>query len=416
MERLATPMIVQAPGSSREGFATRTDPASGPGLVLGSAAALVLANLRYWGRLSPLVRQELRRWTARAAAIPDPSVRELACGKLRVEHFNAEVAATLATLAPKEHRRRAVEAIVAFEVLYDYLDGLNERMAAIEGAAGPGRSREGPVERGERLYRPFTAVFAPSPETDGPWRPDPALDDGGYAAELAQAARRAVAGLPSLAAIAGVAEHAARRCAEAQVRVHASSCIGTQELERWARARAAEDGGLDWRGYVAGSVASVLCVHALIAAATEPGLGESEARAVDRAYLHVSALSTLLDSLVDYERDVRYGVPWLARLYGGPEPLGRDLGAVARTAMSLIRGVRHPGHHAMTLLGVVAYYTSAPDAAGEVARAPFARLHRELRPVILPTLAVLRSWRLAKLLRGHWTSMRRARRARARRR
>src|SRR5262249_57658928 len=112
--------------------AVRPAPAPAPARervpVLGPAAALMLANLRYWGTIAPLVRRELRRWATRAAAIPTGSVRDLAQGKLRVEHFNAEVAATLATLVPRAHRPGIVEAIVAFEVLYDYLDGLTERL------------------------------------------------------------------------------------------------------------------------------------------------------------------------------------------------------------------------------------------------------------------------------------------------
>lgn len=390
-------------------------PARAGAPVLGPAAALLRANIRYWSSLAPLVRHELRQWTARAERIPDRSVRELACEKLRTEHFNAEVAATLATLSPEEHRQRVVEAIVAFEVLYDYLDGLTERAASGE-PAGPEGPGVGSVERGERLYRPFTTVFAPgwdaADRTERSAGGGLALDDGGYAEELAAAVREAIAGLPSLPAVARMAERAARRCAEAQVRVHASPVLGSGELERWARDRAAQEDGLEWRAYVAGSVASVLCVHALIAAAAAPSLEEAEAGAIDRAYLHVSALSTMLDSLVDYERDVRCGEPWLARLHGGPAPLGRRLGPIARDAMALARRTPDPAHHTMTLLGVVAYYTSAPEgkAEHELTRAPFARLHRELGPVVVPTLAVMRTWRLAKRLRRSPIVRRRGRR------
>jgi hypothetical protein len=53
----------------------------------------------------------------------------------------------------------------------------------------------------------------------------------------------------------------------------------------------------------------------------------------------------------------------------------------------------------MTLLGVVSYYTSAPEARRRSARSSVLDLHRELRPMILPTLAVMRAWRLAKWMR-----------------
>ena len=50
----------------------------------------------------------------------------------------------------------------------------------------------------------------------------------------------------------------------------------------------------------------------------------------------------------------------------------------------------------MTLVGVVAYYASAPGARDEPAAPIVARLRAQLRPLISPTLALMRCWRLAK--------------------
>ena len=50
----------------------------------------------------------------------------------------------------------------------------------------------------------------------------------------------------------------------------------------------------------------------------------------------------------------------------------------------------------MLLIGVVAYYSSAPGAESELARPVIARLRRELAPLIAPTLAVMRAWRGAR--------------------
>jgi hypothetical protein len=144
----------------------------------------------------------------------------------------------------------------------------------------------------------------------------------------------------------------------------------------------------------------VLAVHALIAAAGDDALSEEQAHAIDAAYLSISALSTLLDSLVDHERDVCAGDPWLVRLYGDPSALGATLPAVAERAVVQVRRLPNDAHHLMTLAGVVAYYSSAPEARHGAARRSVLELHRELRPIILPTLAVMRAWRLAKKARN----------------
>jgi hypothetical protein len=56
----------------------------------------------------------------------------------------------------------------------------------------------------------------------------------------------------------------------------------------------------------------------------------------------------------------------------------------------------------MTMAGVAAYYTSAPSATGELAWPVTSRIQTELRPLITPTLAVMRTWRLAKRVRARF--------------
>lgn len=356
-------------------------------LTIRAGAALVRANIRYWSVIAPQVRRELRRWSKRASAIPDPHLRAIATEKLRAEHFNAQVAATLATTVSRRHRSRVVEAIVALEVLYDFLDGLTEAPAT------------DPLRDRAQAYRAFTAIFDGHPPT-AEAAESAGANDGGYLRALCAVVRDAIATLPSSSAVASAGRRAAERCATAQVRVHATAQLGTDQLERWARERAAAEQSHDWREYLAGAVASVLAVHALIAVAGDHAVSEGQADAIDAAYLSISALSTLLDSLVDHERDVRAGDPWLVRLYGEPRVLGATLPDVAERAVEQVRLLPNNAHHLMTLSGVVAYYSSTPEARRGVARRSVLELHRELRPIILPTLAVMHTWRLAKRARN----------------
>jgi tetraprenyl-beta-curcumene synthase len=355
-------------------------------LAIRAGVALVSANVRYWSAIAPQVRRELRRWSERADAIPDPRLRAIAMDKLRAEHFNAQVAATLATTVPHRHRKRTVEAIVALEVLYDYLDGLTEMPAA------------DPLCDRTRAYRAFAAIFDEDPpSSDG--REGQYTSDEGYVSALCAVARDAISALPSKSTVASAGRRAAERCAAAQVRVHATAQLGADQLEQWARERAAVEQSCDWREYLAGAVASVLAVHALIAAAGNDAVSEQQADAIDAAYMSISALSTVLDSLIDHERDVLAGDPWLVRLYGDPRALGSTLPDVAGRAVEQVRRLPDNAHHLVTLSGVIAYYSSAPEARRGAARRSVLELHRELRPIIFPTLAVMRIWRLAKKAR-----------------
>ncbi|HEV3071783.1 MAG TPA: DUF2600 family protein [Solirubrobacteraceae bacterium] len=356
-----------------------------------AGVALVLANARFWPTVAPLVGAQLKRWEQRARAIEDPGLQALALEKLREERFNAEVAATLATLVPREHRQVVVEAIVAYEVMYDYLDGLTEQPT------------DDPLSSGHALYQAFTDAISLHAKPKDDYYASQDVDDGGYLGELVKVVRGALAQLPSAGAISETSERAAARCAEAQIRAHAVPRLGTTQLEEWAASEAART-RLGWQEFLAGAASSVLAVHALIAAAADRRSTPEEAIEIDTVYMSICALSTMLDSLVDYDRDVEAGQDGYIRYYDNHNMLARDLESAARRAVEHAAPLRDGPHHVMTLVGVAAYYLSAPTANSAFAQPVTRRIRRELQPLITPTLAVMRAWRLAKRARLASTS------------
>jgi tetraprenyl-beta-curcumene synthase len=352
-------------------------------LVARAGLALVVANVRYWTTVAPVVRGQLERWRQRARMIPDPGLRALALAKLDTERFNAEAGAMLATLAPAAHRRNVVQAIVALQVLFDLLDGLTEQPL------------QDPLRDGKRLFDAFTDALRAPMQADAP----ASGEDGGYLQELSNAARYALARLPAAAAVSEVASASAHRAAQAQIRMHAASRLGTGQLQRWAETEA-QGTGLHWRELLAGSASSVLAVHALVAAAADARTTRVQAAEIDRAYLSICVLLTLLDSLIDHEADLRAGETGYISLYEDRGLLTQTLAEIASRAASQARELPNGAHHVMMLTGVVAYYTSAPGASSEVARPGVTQLHSSLRPLISPTLAVMRAWRLARRVRG----------------
>jgi tetraprenyl-beta-curcumene synthase len=356
-------------------------------LLARAGLALVLANARYWTTVAPKVRAELARWRARAMRIEDPDLRALALHTLRGEGFASEVAATLATLTPRRHRATVVRAVVALEVMYDYLDGLTERPAP------------DPIANGRLLFRAFTDALDPSADLqDDYYRHCPSPADGGYLRELAAVVKGALVCLPRSKELAPAMLVAASRCAEAEVLTHAGA-FAASPVELWAR-ETANGSGLEWREYLAGALSSVLAVHALIALAGDERTTVAHAAPIDAVYLTLGALSTMLDSVVDYEEDAENGAPAYVRHYNDMSIVGDRMVDIAQAAAR--RAYDAPGsvHHLMTLAGVAAYYTSAPSAASELAWPVTSRIEHELQPLITPTLAVMRAWRLAKRLRA----------------
>jgi tetraprenyl-beta-curcumene synthase len=346
--------------------------------------ALVRANARFWPTVHPRVRRGLGRWEEQASRIPNDRLREIALAKIAEERFNTEVAATLATLAPRRHRSGAIETIVPLQVMYDYLDGLSEEPAP------------DPLANGRRLFSSFTVSLTPGES-------DPVdyyafardRDDGGYLEALVVACRQAFASLPAAAAVAPVAHEAARRCGEAQSRTHAALSLGTEQLSEWATEQA-RGTGLAWWEYTAGATASILSVHALIAAAADPRATAAAAADLDRAYLYVSAISTLLDSVIDYRHDLEEGDHSFIGYYPNEVAMAEGIGKVIERAATEARRSCHGSHHQMTAAGVAAYYLSAPTAAAPPGPEIRRRAVEELGPPLAAALGVFRLWRLAK--------------------
>jgi tetraprenyl-beta-curcumene synthase len=353
-------------------------------LLARAGVALVLANARYWTTVAPQVRAQLARWRTRAIKIEDPRLRTLALHTLQEEGFAAEVAATLATLTPRRHRTATIRGIVALEVMYDYLDGLTEQPTP------------DPLANARQLFEAFTDALDPSAGLDKDYyRHHPSASDGGYLQELAVTVSETLACLPNTAALAPTMLGAAARCAEAEVLTHAATLSNSKLAERWAR-DATNGSGLDWREYLAGAASSVLAVHALIALAGDERTTAEHAAQIDEVYLALGVLSTMLDSVVDYEQDAANGTLAYIRHYDDRSILGERMVHVAQQAATRARDTPASAHHLMTIAGVAAYYTSAPSATSELASPVTSQIQTELQPLITPTLAVMRTWRLAK--------------------
>ena len=345
----------------------------------GELRALALANARYWPSVAPAVHRELARWGEAANAIAEPGLRELAMSKLAEEGFNAEVAATLATLAPAGRRSDAVQAIVALEVLYDLLDGLSEQVG------------DDPLVEGRRVFAVLLGAVGESAS-------EVPLGGTQYTAALAASVRAALARLPRWEAIAPVARRTAARCAEAQVRIHAIPRLGVAQAREWAQSQAAGT-GLGWRELLAGAASSVLAIHALIAVAARGETTAADGEAIAAAYLATGAVVTVLDSVVDAAEDRAAGNWGFVSLYEDPADIAPTLAATARRAAAQARALPDGAHHAMTLTGVVAYWTTAPAAQAGLAAGVSARLRHELSPTIWPAVAVMAGWRGAKRAR-----------------
>jgi tetraprenyl-beta-curcumene synthase len=343
--------------------------------------AAVLSSLaRYWLGILPLASDELRRWRARAHAIPHPVLRAQAVATLREEGLNVEAAAVFATLVPQRRWPVLVPLLIAFQVMYDYLDTVSEERVPDV------------LSNGLQLHRALAAALDPSAPTVDWYRHHPYRDDGGYLDALVATCRECLASLPSAASVLPVARRAATRCAEGQSHTHAAMQEEDAPLALWALRQDRAAGYLWWE-VAAGAISSV-GVYALLAAAAQPRETSADAARIDAAYFPATcALSALLDSLVDREQDlVAASLSSFGHYPSGADACAR-LGLIASRAEAAARELRHGRRHMAIIAGIAGYYASAAGARDAEGAPVTAAIAARLGPTVPLILATMRTRR-----------------------
>jgi tetraprenyl-beta-curcumene synthase len=341
-------------------------------------AAVTLASLaRYWLRILPRVRRELRQWEHRARAIPDPLLREQAVGTLCEERMNAEAAAVFATLVPSSRWDALVPVLVAFQVMYDYLDTVGEHPV------------EDPLLNGLQLHRALTVALTPFAKHEDYYRHHPARDDGGYLDALVTTCQAALRRMPAAPAVLPCARRAALRCIEGQSHTHAAIRAGPAQLASWAAQQDHADGYLWWE--IAGGAISSVAVYALLAAATDERTTAAEAGLIDAAYFPpMCALSTLLDSLIDRQSDALTDNHSSIGHYADRSHAAGRLARIAADADAAVRRLRRGRRHVAILAGIAGYYLSAAGAETEYGRQVAAAVIERLGPIVPVIRATVR--------------------------
>jgi tetraprenyl-beta-curcumene synthase len=270
-----------------------------------------------------------------------------------------------------------VRLIVAFQLLYDYLDAVNELPACTR------------LENGLLLHRALFDAVQPTQSAGNYYRLNATHDqDGGYLHALADTCRRLVSTLTSARRLEPLLVPAVNRVCEAQSHNHAIGSEGESGLMRWCSNHS--DGQYLWWEVAAGGI-SCLGVHALLALAADPESTTDDAELVDAAYFPpVCALSALLDSLSDHYADIGTANHSFTARYRDSAHAAERFAAIAGQAGELIATLRNHRRHAIVLAGIVAFYLSSASVRSGFPAPVADRLVGDLGLVVRPMCAAMR--------------------------
>lgn len=365
--------------------------------MIGGARSTACASLRQARALGEaVVRQlvwglwevlrEVDEWRARAAEIPDATIRHDALTALEHKRPNTDGAALLWTI-PAKRCPRLLRLLVTYEIMGDFLDSTVERGAHVG------------VVNGCQLHLALVdAIDIERPMSDyyyhHPWR-----DDGGYLANLVEACRYGCTMLPAYASVRPLLIRAAMLAQVQGLNHECDTALRRLILEEWAASESDVESGLGWYE-TAGAASAWLTVLALMAVAAEPSPPGGRALSVFLAYFPWIALAaTLLDSYDDLVEDELNKTDSYLSRYGSFDLMVERIHELVRRATYEARMLHDGERHAVIVASMLALYLSKDSVRQPEMLEASRMLLRAGGPLAMLLGPVLRCWRLANALK-----------------
>jgi tetraprenyl-beta-curcumene synthase len=348
---------------------------------LWALACCITSGLR-WGLRATAAERQV--WEETARTIPDTTLRRYALDSLRSNRAHIDGAALFGIL-PRYRCRPLLRALVAYEVLLEFLDDLSERSSSSADAY--------------QLHNALAeAVDVAMPISDY-YRHRACDGDGGYLRALVRSCREGCASLPSYQTVRPVLRHHAMVNATAQCLNH-NPCRGErdQALRAWAHNEHRVEGELHWWETTA-AASSSLSIHVLLAQAakSDPG-GTADVLAVFTPW--VCAVSTLLDSYVDEGEDAESGNYSYIANYVSPAVARERLCWLTATAVRRAGDLPDGDRYAIIVASMVAMYLSKDSALAAGQRPTTDALLSSGGSLAVVLWPILRLWRTANRLRA----------------
>jgi tetraprenyl-beta-curcumene synthase len=332
-----------------------------------------------WGL--PAAAREVRRWRAIASRIPDETIRRDALHSLEHKRGHTDGAALFCILAPRRDPR-LLRLLVAYEIMWDFLDSVNERGAA-----------RGQIN-GRRLHLSLVhALDASLPICDyylhHSWR-----EDGGYLRELVRVCRETSARLPSYEAVRPLLLREAWRAQVLAINHDPDPAARDRGLREWALRDWPDCTEASWYE-LTGAASASLTVHVLFALAANPNINGTHITGVYRAYNPwISAATTMLDSWVDRAEDERNGDHSYVAHYPPDVARARIAQLIRRSTAEAAR-LPDSERHILLVACMAAMYLSKDSARTPATRQDTQTLIRAGGPLTRALLPILRLWRVA---------------------
>lgn len=324
----------------------------------------------------------MNSWRAVASAIPTAALRTDALSSLERKRGHTDGAALFSTLAPTRNRS-LLRLLVAYEVIWDFLDTVNEH-GATAGQAN-----------GSQLHLALIDALDTNRPMADYYRYHPWKDDGGYLRSLVETCRKCSAQLPSFHHARPLLLEEASRAQVLAINHELDAVQRDAKLQAWAEQELPPHPDTSWFE-LTGAASASLTVHALFALAAQPATSEAEMKRARNAYFPwISAATTMLDSYVDQAEDTANADHSYIAHYPTGAAATERLEVLTRRSLREARQLHHGERHTLLVACMAAMYLSKDSARAPDMREATAALIDAGGTLTKLLHPVLRLWRIA---------------------
>jgi len=373
------------PTDTHEGFRQATTPNPAP-LTLRQVRALLSGAARelVWGL--PAVSREVGAWRLLAESIPSAAIREDAIDALTRKRGQTDGAA-LFTILPRGRNAALLRLLVAYQLIWDYLDSVHERC---------------PTEvNGRQLHFALVDALAPGEPRADYYAHHPWHDDGGYLAALVDSCRENCELLPEYERVRPLVLREARRAQVLALNHEPDPKRRDAALRTWAIDEfPAGEQGAHWFE-LSGACSAGLTIFALLALAAEHGGCNQQIEQILATYLPwTSVTATMLDSYVDEADDAASGDHVYVSHYPSREAATTRVGWLLRRCLTDAGRLQGGEKHILIAASMAALYLSKDSARAPSMRDETRALAASGGSLTRLLLPILRLWRTAYSVRS----------------
>ncbi|ODA41971.1 tetraprenyl-beta-curcumene synthase family protein [Desulfosporosinus sp. BG] len=293
----------------------------------------------------PIVKQELTGWQRMAAKLPDARLSQQATESIRTKTFHCQGGSIFA-LYPGVNKTEAIQFIVAYQTMSDYLDNLVDSLEVQDEVAF------------SQLHLAMQEALNPEAVPSDYYLYYPYREDGRYLERLVKTCQESVRKLPSYKLVQEDAIKFAKLYSHLQTYKHLAVEEREEKMLNWITPHLKEYPDITTWEFGA-ATGSTLGIFSLYAVAFNPQLTAKEVQKISRAYFPwICGLHILLDYFIDLREDRETSQLNFVAYYQDIGMTFQRLQQFEENSLKQAERLDYPKFHRAVVQGLLAMYLS----------------------------------------------------------